>query len=233
VIVVLAPVDEDFSFAQLFAHFGNNLFGMFARQELGQAARHRFRLVEADGGVERHIKLQALGTGRFWKAFQWHALKKLSQPKGHIHTVQNVRWRTRIQIEDHHGGTLGLLAFGQQGVQFDVRKIRRPDERGQIVDQTIIDLIACSRGDRSRLHPVGTMTGTTLFVKERGIHPIRISFEDQRTIVQMRQKIRRDPDVIIDDLPLGETNRRIEHFVEIGDFKRATSDFQFRLRSHN
>ena len=45
----------------------------------------------------------------------------------------------RIEIEGERGGTRDSWRAMQKGMQFQVGEVRRPDERGQIVHQAIVD----------------------------------------------------------------------------------------------
>ena len=60
------------------------------------------------------------------------------------------------------------------------------------------------------------MLGTALFVEEWPFAAIGIALECQRAIGQVREQHRRDAEVIIDHIPLGEVRLGIENFVEIG-----------------
>src|SRR6185437_1968241 len=60
------------------------------------------------------------------------------------------------------------------------------------------------------------MLGAALFIEERPFAAIGIAFERQRAIGQVREQDRRDAEVIIDHIPLGEVRLRIEDLIEIG-----------------
>ena len=61
VLVVLAPVDEDASGAQLLQLLVHHKVRIFLFEELRQPFRHDLGLVVVDGRVQRHVELQTLG----------------------------------------------------------------------------------------------------------------------------------------------------------------------------
>ena len=65
------------------------------------------------------------------------------------------------------------------------------------------------------LHPFRAMRRTVLFVEKFAFHAIGISLHGERPIFQMRQKHRRDADVVIDHLSFGESDFRIKHLVQV------------------
>ena len=76
------------------------------------------------------------------------------------------------------------------------------------------------------------MRGTILFVEKFRLHAIGIPLHRQRSILQMRQKKRRDPDVVIDQFTLRESRFRIKDFVEIRNRQFPTFDDQLRFVAH-
>jgi hypothetical protein len=109
-----------------------------------------------------------------------------------------------------------------------VRQIRRPDQRGQIIDHTIVDLsCVASRGNFGRFYPCWPMRWTLLFVKEEPVHAVGITFEGYRPIFQIRQQHRGDANVIIDDLPFRESDVGIKNLFEVGHSQLLSSDFDF------
>ena len=60
-----------------------------------------------------------------------------------------------------------------------------------------------------------TRTIGSLFIKERGIHAVRIALHSQRPILQMRQQSPSDFDVIVDHLSLGESGLRVKYLVQV------------------
>ena len=129
-LIVLAPIDEHFSFAQRPRHVRRDKIGMFSFEKLRECARHIFRLIKRDRGIERYINLQTFGAARFRKTFQFHFAEQLAQPKSDLTALHDVGWRARIEIKHHHGGLRDVAFARQRGVQFEIGQVRRPDERG-------------------------------------------------------------------------------------------------------
>ena len=76
------------------------------------------------------------------------------------------------------------------------------------------------------------MRRAILFVEERLIHAVRVALHGERTIFQMREQDRRDPDVVIDELSLGEPGLRVQHLVQIRDRQFAALDDQLGFIAH-
>lgn len=63
------------------------------------------------------------------------------------------------------------------------------------------------------------MSWTVFYVKLYFGNSIRISLNCQWASSEMRQECRRDPHIVINDLPLGEAGIRVEDFVEVAEAK--------------
>jgi hypothetical protein len=74
--------------------------------------------------------------------------------------------------------------------------------------------------------------GALLLVEEEAVHTIRISLQGDRAVFQMRQKHRRDANVVVDDLPFRKTRRRIQHLIEVRDHDLFTCDFDLNFFAH-
>ena len=81
----------------------------------------------------------------------------------------------------------------QKGVYLQVRQVGRPHERGQIVDQDVVDIrfAAASRQWR-RLHPFGREGRRVLLIEVLARDAIRVSLQGHRAVLQMRQQVGRD-----------------------------------------
>jgi hypothetical protein len=104
----------------------------------------------------------------------------------------------------------------QERMQFKTGDIGAPCQDRQIVDADIADgLAALLPGYVGGVDPYRRMFGCVLFVKRLSAHAVRESFHRHRALRIVRKHPRRDADVVIDDLSLGEAVARIESLVEI------------------
>src|SRR5436309_10833216 len=76
------------------------------------------------------------------------------------------------------------------------------------------------------------MRRAIFFVKEFCIHPVRIPFHCQRPIAKVRQKNRRDPDIVIDHLAFGEPDFRVENLVQVRNRELFTFNDEFSFFWH-
>src|SRR5437867_7571784 len=70
----------------------------------------------------------------------------------------------------------------------------------------------------------GGRCGAVLFVEELAVHSVGIALERERPAPQVREQRRRDSQVEIDHLRLGETRLRIEDLVEIAERQALAAD---------
>ena len=118
----------------------------------------------------------------------------------------------------------------ERSVQLDVGEVRGPDQRRKILREAIMHVaIVAFAPDLRGLHPFRSMGRAVFFVEEFAFHAIRITLHRQRAIFQMRQKDRRDLDVVVDQCALGEAVFRIKDLVEIRDREGSAFDDQFAL----
>src|SRR5258708_3552606 len=69
--------------------------------------------------------------------------------------------------------------------------------------------------DGRSLHPIGTMLRRILFVEEFCVHAVGITLAGERASGQMRHHRRRDANVVVDDLLLGESRGGIQNLFQI------------------
>jgi hypothetical protein len=118
-------------------------------------------------------------------------------------------------------------------VQLEISQVRRPDECGQIVSETIVhDPLIAFAPHLCCLYPFWPMRGAVLLIEKLTFHAIWITLHCKGTILQMRQKRRRNADVVIDHLRLGETGPRVKHLVQVRYLKFSIVDDEFRLLGH-
>src|SRR5690348_5837070 len=115
-------------------------------------------------------------------------------------------------------------------MQLQIGEVSRPYQSGNVLCKTKLDVIvAAVAPDRRGLHPVRTMLWAALLVEEHSVHAFRIAFECKRAAVEMRQQHRRNADEVVDHLPLSESHRRIQNFIEVGQFELLTFDLDYRV----
>src|SRR6476646_142203 len=83
-----------------------------------------------------------------------------------------------------------------------------------------------------RLHPLRSMGWAILFVKEFCIYSVWVPLHRERPVAQMRQKHRRDLNVVIDYLPLGEADLRIENLVQVRDRELFSVNYELGFFRH-
>jgi hypothetical protein len=101
-------------------------------------------------------------------------------------------------------------------VDLQVGHICRPDERGQIVDQNVVDyrFFTGSR-DGIGLNPPRRERWGVFFVKILAIDSVRESLHRDRPVLEVRQNIAANSSVIVDDLAFGESNPGVHDLIEI------------------
>ena len=82
--VVLAPVQEDLSFAPRLRHVGGHPARVRALQVLRQRLGHLGHGVRVACPVQARVEVNALGPGRHRDASQPHVLEDLAAPQGHL-----------------------------------------------------------------------------------------------------------------------------------------------------
>src|SRR2546427_9110043 len=75
VLVILAPIHQDFADAQTLFHIRDDKIAMIVLQHSRKRMGEWLGDVVTRGCVERNIKLQSFGTGSFWKALQPKMIK--------------------------------------------------------------------------------------------------------------------------------------------------------------
>ena len=60
------------------------------------------------------------------------------------------------------------------------------------------------------------MSGAIFLVEVHAGDALGVALHGERAAAQMRQQHRRHADVVINDLPFGETSRRIHHLLQVG-----------------
>ncbi len=100
-------------------------------------------------------------------------------------------------------------------MEFNRRKVLRPDQRIQIVDQADRHPLSVLLGDLRCFHPGRTVRGTTLLEKEILFHPFGIALQGQCPVFQMGEDKRCDPAVVFQNVGLRETIGRIKVLFKV------------------
>ncbi len=111
-------------------------------------------------------------------------------------------------------------------MQLDRREVCDPHQRGEIVGEKIVNGSFVTLAPHGRgLHPVRAMHGGVFFEEEFLLHAPGIALHGERPSGEMRHQIRRNADVVIDDLSLGEAGGGIEDLVKVRETELAALDF--------
>ena len=116
-------------------------------------------------------------------------------------------------------------------MQFQRRKIRQPyqrrPDRPPERNGSVRRLRPLQIG--RRLHPVGLVHGRVLLEKRFAVHAVGITLAGQRPPRQMRNNRRRDPDVVVDHLFLGESGGGIQHLLQVRQLEMLALNFDGRI----
>ena len=101
-------------------------------------------------------------------------------------------------------------------MQLEVGDARDPDERGEVVDHAVADVLLVPLApDRRGAQPGGPVARAALLVEELAVDAVRVALQRERALAQVGQEHRRDPHVVVDDVPLREPRLRVEDLVEV------------------
>ena len=104
-------------------------------------------------------------------------------------------------------------------MQIDDSRIRNPCERRDLVDDDVrLGLLAVIR---PRLDPRWRMRRFVLAPERLSVDAVGEDLHRKGTVPQVRQHVRRHPDVVLDHVPLGDAVRGPKHFVKIGKRESA------------
>ena len=113
-----------------------------------------------------------LSSPKFWESFPASVWQ--TNPSSHragLAAQHDIRWRSRIEIKRQRRRSFRLRRAMQKRVQFQVRHVGCPNERGQIVHHAIIDHAAIFSCNVRRLHPFPGATADIAFHKKRNPQP--------------------------------------------------------------
>src|SRR5258708_31247584 len=111
-------------------------------------------------------------------------------------------------------------------MEVDGREVWDRDQGGEIVGEKIVNgsFVALAPHGRG-LHPVRAMHGRVFFEEVFLFYASGIALHGERPSGEMRHQIRRNGDVIIDDLSLGEPGGGIEDLVKVRETELAALHF--------
>src|SRR6266581_6474010 len=119
----------------------------------------------------------------FCERFQFHSTQQLAQPNPNLTALHDVCRRTRIQIEHHHRRTFDVVFARKRCVQLKIGEVSCPDERGQIVSETIMhDSLVALAPHLCRLYPFRSMQGAVLLIEKLTFHAIWIALHCERAV---------------------------------------------------
>ncbi len=186
----------------------------------------RLRFVVAGFSIQRDVNLHAFRSGGFCEALQSEMVEDDAHPECDLRALHDVCGRSGIEVEDDHGRRFDIGGQCQRGMQFQRRQVCDPDERGQVVGQNEIDgAVIAVAPDGSRLHPLRAMHRRVFFKEILMVHTFGIPLHGQRMSREMRHQYRRNADVIVDHLTLGEAGGGIENLVQVGKIELTAFDF--------
>src|SRR5262245_6352174 len=98
-----------------------------------------------------------------------------------------------------------------------IREVCNPNECRQIVNENVSDISLATDAtrNRKRLDPRWCEVRRVLFIEEFPEHSFRKSLHCHRSIFEVRKKIRRNADVVIDYVCLSKPMARIHQFIEV------------------
>src|SRR5437660_10604689 len=89
----------------------------------------------------------------------------------------------------------------QEWMQFQLCDVRSPEQSPEVVDQNVIDVrTALVPRHRKRFHPFRGEAGRILLIKSSAENTVRIPFQGDWPIPEVRQKIWRDLPIVIRDV---------------------------------
>ena len=194
-------------------------------EDARQFVCERFRFVVGYCRVEWDIDLKSLGTGSLRKALESEFGEHVADPDSDLAALHDVGGSARIEIEDYVGRPQHIGGFRERCMEFDIREIRRPNERRKVLCETVIHpLIVAGTPDLRGVDPVGTVRRTVLLIEVHSIDAVRIALQGERSSAKMGQQYGRDAHVIVDHLALGESSVGPEDFAKVGDPDLFTGD---------
>src|SRR5262249_36970339 len=101
-------------------------------------------------------------------------------PQTDLAALHDIRWLTRIEIENDERRSKDLLAQRQTCMKFKVCQVGCPDERRQVLCQAVgHPLVVAGTADWGHLHPLRTMFGAILLVEKHSVYAIGIALQRQ------------------------------------------------------
>ena len=141
--------------------------------------------------------------------------------------VPECRRLERIEVEHRPVRLIGRVDARVPRMQVDDARVGDPRERRHLVDHDVrLGLLTVIR---PRLDPCRGMRRFVLAPERLSVDAVGEHLHRQRTIAQVRQHVRRHPDVVLDHVALGDAVGGPQHLVEIRERKSAAGDFPMRI----
>jgi len=113
-------------------------------------------------------------------------------------------------------GQVMSFARASDGCSSIAARLASHYQRRQVVGQNVMHRAMVSLApDRSSLHPVGTMLGRILLVKKFFVNAIGITLARKRRPARCGASPAAILHVVVDDLLLGKSRRRIKNFLQV------------------
>ena len=90
-------------------------------EQLRQRVSERLGQFIIGRSIQRNVDLQPFRARSFRKTLQTKVIEDFPQPQSHLAALHNVRRRSGIKIEDHHGGARNIFRQRKRRMQFDAR----------------------------------------------------------------------------------------------------------------
>src|SRR5581483_497675 len=165
---------------------------------------------------QRHINLYSFRSGNLGKRLQLNPIQHVPQQQRDPCTGQDVHALTWIEVENNFSWPFDVRFRRQKRVNLQRAYARSPYQSAKAVDHDIMDLRFAAASPHGKAgDPIGRECRGVFFVEELPRHFVRVTLERDRTILQVRQGVRCNPYVVVDDIALGKTNQRIDDPVSV------------------
>src|SRR6266511_382500 len=218
--VVLAPVDEHLPFAQVLTHHDRHPIRLAVRQQLPERERETLRVVVCHLGVQRYREVDPLRPRGLGDGLETELGEDPVQVESHPTAVEDAAPRSGIKVEHHRVGAVRARDARLRRVQLERRHVRRPHERGKVVEAALVQIV----DDRRGAHPCGRVRRAALLEEGLAVDTVRPSHQRDRPVGQVGDHDLADAGVVVDDLSLRESGLRVQDLVEVREPQPAAFD---------
>lgn len=129
------------------------------------------------------------------------------------HLVE-VERRLGVEVDEEEVGGVVRAGPREGRVELERGEVGEPGERVGVVAEEEADVPARRLGPVGEgLHVLRRAGRRVLLEEPRFPDAAREAVEGQRPVFQVREEERRDPEIVLDHVPLGEPGRRVQHPV--------------------